>query len=48
MQYFYFTERHNYSQQNNRAAENAVGSLAIAMRMQVSATSNITDLLLFL
>ncbi|XP_069643111.1 monofunctional C1-tetrahydrofolate synthase, mitochondrial isoform X1 [Haliaeetus albicilla] len=28
------SERHNYSQQNNRAAENAVGSLAIAMRMQ--------------
>ncbi|XP_052640689.1 monofunctional C1-tetrahydrofolate synthase, mitochondrial isoform X2 [Harpia harpyja] len=28
------SERHNYSQQNNHAAENAVGSLAIAMRMQ--------------
>ncbi|KAF1663962.1 Monofunctional C1-tetrahydrofolate synthase, mitochondrial, partial [Aptenodytes patagonicus] len=26
--------KHNYGQQNNHAAENAVGSLAIAMRMQ--------------
>ncbi|XP_076189966.1 monofunctional C1-tetrahydrofolate synthase, mitochondrial isoform X1 [Aptenodytes patagonicus] len=28
------SEKHNYGQQNNHAAENAVGSLAIAMRMQ--------------
>ncbi|KAM6366177.1 monofunctional C1-tetrahydrofolate synthase, mitochondrial isoform 5-T5 [Alca torda] len=28
------SEEHNYGQQNNHAAENAVGSLAIAMRMQ--------------
>lgn len=48
VQYFYFTEKHNYGQQNNHAAENAVGSLAIAMRMQVSVTSNIVNLLLFL
>lgn len=28
------SEKHNYGQQNNHAAENTVGSLAIAMRMQ--------------
>ncbi|KAM9297818.1 monofunctional C1-tetrahydrofolate synthase, mitochondrial [Morus bassanus] len=28
------SEKHNYGQQNNHATENAVGSLAIAMRMQ--------------
>ncbi|XP_075269907.1 monofunctional C1-tetrahydrofolate synthase, mitochondrial isoform X2 [Opisthocomus hoazin] len=28
------SEKHSYGQQNNHAAENAVGSLAIAMRMQ--------------
>ncbi|KAM6207692.1 monofunctional C1-tetrahydrofolate synthase, mitochondrial [Sarcoramphus papa] len=28
------SEKHNYGQQSNHAAENAVGSLAIAMRMQ--------------
>ncbi|NXN67184.1 C1TM protein, partial [Himantopus himantopus] len=28
------SEKHNYDQQNNHAAENTVGSLAIAMRMQ--------------
>ncbi|NXL44137.1 C1TM protein, partial [Podilymbus podiceps] len=28
------SEEHNYGQQNNHAAENTVGSLAIAMRMQ--------------
>ncbi|XP_075563020.1 monofunctional C1-tetrahydrofolate synthase, mitochondrial isoform X1 [Pelecanus crispus] len=28
------SEKHNYGQQKNHAAENAVGSLAIAMRMQ--------------
>ncbi|NXR00472.1 C1TM protein, partial [Sagittarius serpentarius] len=28
------SEKHTYGQQNNHAAENAVGSLAIAMRMQ--------------
>ncbi|XP_042651881.1 monofunctional C1-tetrahydrofolate synthase, mitochondrial [Tyto alba] len=28
------SEKHNYGQQNNHAAENAVGSLTIAMRMQ--------------
>nr|XP_021150477.1 monofunctional C1-tetrahydrofolate synthase, mitochondrial isoform X3 [Columba livia] len=28
------SEKHNYGQQNNHAAENAVGPLAIAMRMQ--------------
>ncbi|KAF1512360.1 Monofunctional C1-tetrahydrofolate synthase, mitochondrial, partial [Eudyptula albosignata] len=28
------SEKHNYGRQNNHAAENAVGSLAIAMRMQ--------------
>lgn len=48
MQYFYFTEKHNYDQQNNPAAEHTVGSLAIAMRMQVSVTSNIVNSLLFL
>ncbi|KAM6139642.1 monofunctional C1-tetrahydrofolate synthase, mitochondrial [Phoenicopterus ruber ruber] len=30
----FLSEKHNYGQQNNHAAENAVGSLAIAMRMQ--------------
>ncbi|NXT41336.1 C1TM protein, partial [Pelecanoides urinatrix] len=28
------SEKHNYDQQNHHAAENAVGSLAVAMRMQ--------------
>ncbi|XP_050749950.1 monofunctional C1-tetrahydrofolate synthase, mitochondrial [Gymnogyps californianus] len=28
------SEKHNYGQQSNHAAENAVGSLAVAMRMQ--------------
>lgn len=40
--------KHNCGQQNNHAAENAVCSLAVAMRMQVSVTSNIVHFLLFL
>uniref|UniRef100_A0A8C3RCG3 formate--tetrahydrofolate ligase n=1 Tax=Cyanoderma ruficeps TaxID=181631 RepID=A0A8C3RCG3_9PASS len=32
--YLYFSEEHNYGQQNNPAAEKTVGSLAVAMRMQ--------------
>lgn len=48
VQYLYFSGKHNYGQQNNPAAEKAVGSLAVAMRMQVSVPFNVVDLLLFL
>uniref|UniRef100_A0A8U7MDH5 formate--tetrahydrofolate ligase n=1 Tax=Corvus moneduloides TaxID=1196302 RepID=A0A8U7MDH5_CORMO len=34
VQCLYFSEKHNYGQQNNPAAEKTVGSLAVAMRMQ--------------
>ncbi|KAM4903247.1 monofunctional C1-tetrahydrofolate synthase, mitochondrial-like [Sylvia borin] len=42
------SEKHNCGQQNNPAAEKTVGSLAVAMRMQVSVPFNVVDLLLFL
>lgn len=53
VQYLYVSEKHSYGQQNNPAAEKTVGSLAVAMRMQVSVPlfvdcTNVADLLLFL
>lgn len=39
------TGKHNYGQQNNHDTENAVCSLAVAMRMQVSVTSNVVHFL---
>lgn len=48
VKYLYFSEKRNCGQQNDSAAEKTLGSLAVAMRMQVSVPSSVVDLLLFL